>query len=159
MKLYFLRHGLAGDYRDWEGDDDLRPLTAEGEQKMRRTAQAFKRMGLKIDRVLTSPLVRARQTAELALAGLPAGTPLQVDERLGAGFGPELLAELLAEHTEVDSLLLVGHEPGFSLAISALIGGGRVVVKKGSLARLDLDGAPADLQGELVWLIPPKAFD
>jgi phosphohistidine phosphatase len=77
------------------------------------------------------------------------------DPRLEPGFDAEALTDILGEHSESDILMLVGHEPDFSLTVGSLIGGGRVVCKKGGLARVDVVGASSG-GGELVWLLPPK---
>ena len=155
MKLYFLRHGLAGDSREWKGDDFARPLTEEGIAKMRRTADTCAKMELDLQLILTSPLIRAYETAEIIARQLKMLDKLVRDERLGVRFGTKFLAEILAEHSNAASLMLVGHEPGMSETVSQLIGGGRINFKKGTLAYVQLDDAKS-LRGELVWLIPPK---
>lgn len=157
MKLYFLRHGLAGDSSEWKGADFARPLTEEGIAKMKRSADTLAQMELDLQLILTSPLVRAYQTAEIVARQFKMLDKLVKDERLGSGFGIKYLAEILAEHSNVVSLMLVGHEPGISETVSHLIGGGRVVIKKGALAYVELSDAKA-LKGELVWLIPPKVM-
>jgi phosphohistidine phosphatase len=153
-RLYFLRHGLAANRSEWSGDDSERPLTSKGQALMAREAQTIAQLGLQLDLILTSPLVRALQTARIVAEALGMQERLQADERLAPGFGMPALAEVLKERSGVSALMLVGHEPDFSETIGALIGGGRVVCKKGSLARVDLpdDGS---LAGDLVWLIPP----
>jgi phosphohistidine phosphatase len=153
-RLYFLRHGLAANRSEWSGDDSERPLTSKGQALMAREAQTIAQLGLQLDLILTSPLVRALQTARIVAEALGMQERLQADERLAPGFGMPALAEVLKERSGVSALMLVGHEPDFSETIGALIGGGRVVCKKGGLARVDLpdDGS---LAGELVWLIPP----
>jgi phosphohistidine phosphatase len=78
-----------------------------------------------------------------------------LDRRLGPGFDIEQLAAILRDHASARALMLVGHEPSFSETISALIGGGRVVCKKGGLACVDLPDV-SNLSGELLWLIPPR---
>jgi phosphohistidine phosphatase len=156
MRLYFLRHGQA-DRSAWTGMDFDRPLTEEGKERMAQEADTIHQLDLSPDAILTSPLVRALQTAEIVAERLNALDLLVIDERLEPGFGPSDLAEILEELPQADELLLVGHEPDFSETISYLIGGGTIVCKKGSLARVDLiDAGP--LAGELVWLIPPKAL-
>jgi phosphohistidine phosphatase len=65
MKLYFLRHGLAGDQENWHGDDQSRPLTEQGMQAMHHEAETIAKLGLGLELVLTSPFVRAAQTAEI----------------------------------------------------------------------------------------------
>ena len=157
MKLFFLRHGLAGDSSEWKGADFARPLTEEGIARMKLTAETCSRLELDLQLILTSPLVRAYQTAEIIARQFKMLDKLVKDERLGSGFGIKYLAEILAEYSKTDSLMLVGHEPGMSDTVSHLIGGGRVVFKKGALACVELSDAKS-LKGELVWLIPPKAL-
>ena len=157
MQLYFLRHGIAAEGEDWLGDDAARPLTDAGRERVELTAQAMARLGLKFDKILTSPLVRARQTAEIVARRLHAVDRFEEETLLSPGFGPKELSEILRERPSERPLLLVGHEPDFSHTIGHLIGEARVVCKKAGLARVDLcDGQP--LRGDLVWLIPPKAL-
>lgn len=152
-RLYFLRHGLA-DRSEWSGDDFLRPLTARGKQQMLRTAETIASLDLGLDLILSSPLTRAYQTAEIVAEVLGIHDRLASDERLAPGFGPGMLSAILKEQPALAALMLVGHEPDFSETISALIGGGRVVCKKGGLARVDLPEG-GSLDGQLVWLAPP----
>jgi phosphohistidine phosphatase len=155
MELYFLRHGLA-DRSAWSGADDERPLTEEGALRMAREAENLARLDLKLDLILTSPLVRARQTAEIVADRLGLISRLQVDERIAADFGAALLPAMLADHPGASSLLLVGHEPSFSETLRELTGS-KLVFKKGGLARVDLQSSEP-LAGTLVWLLPPKVL-
>ncbi len=154
MRLYFLRHGLA-DRSEWYGPDFERPLTHKGKARMVREAQTIADLDLSLDLIITSPLARAYQTAEIVADELGMLDQLVEDERLAPGFGPGDLPEVLQEYPDTTELMLVGHEPDFSETIGYLIGGGEVACKKGSLARVDLYPGPS-LRGELVWLIPPK---
>jgi phosphohistidine phosphatase len=155
VKLYFLRHGRAMARADWSGDDDLRPLTPEGEAAMAREARTIAAMSLGLKVIVTSPLVRARRTAEIVAEAVGGGLRLIEDDRLAGGFDVEALRAVAAEHGTPKALMLVGHEPDFSTVVGALIGGGRVVCKKGGLARVD--AADGDLEAaELVWLLPPS---
>jgi phosphohistidine phosphatase len=156
MKLYFLRHGRA-DRSAWGGDDFNRPLTPRGIEITEAAAEMMNKLDLGLDLILTSPLVRALQTAEVVAAGLNIMDRLLVDDRISPGFNRADLALIFDEHPDAESIMLVGHEPDFSRTIESIIGGGAVVCKKGSLARVDLTGA-GELSGELVWLIPPKAL-
>jgi phosphohistidine phosphatase len=156
MKLYFLRHGLA-DRSEWAGPDFERPLTERGKAQMAREAETMAELNLDLDLIITSPLTRACQTAEIVAERLEMLDRLIVDERLAYGFDPDKLDEILEAHPDATAIMLVGHEPDFSETIADLIGGGEVVCKKGGLARVDLYGG-ASLQGELVWLIPPKVL-
>lgn len=153
MKLYFLRHGLAGEPSEWRGNDFDRPLTDEGKERMTRQAATIATLDLELDAVLTSPLMRAYQTAEIVARQLKLLGKLVKDERLGPGFNTQQLAKILAAHPKANALMLVGHEPGLSETIGDLIGGGRVVCKKGSLIRVDVNAET--LRGELVWSLPP----
>lgn len=157
MRLYFLRHGLAHAWREWEGDDALRPLTSVGKARMQRETLTIRQLDLKLEVIVTSPLVRAYQTAELVARELRLLDKLVKDERLAPGFNVAQLAMLLQAQRGTRALLLVGHEPDFSETISAVIGGGKVVCKKGSLACVELSDVEM-LQGELVWLLPPKVL-
>ncbi len=155
MKLYFLRHGLAWDREEWKGTDDQRPLTEEGKKRMERVAATLAGLDLELKGILTSPLVRAHQTASIVASALRLKDKLVVDNRLGPGFGKDSLAAILKDHEASEELMLVGHEPGMSETVSALIGGGRIVCKKGGLACVNL-ADPSSLKGNLLWLIPPR---
>jgi phosphohistidine phosphatase len=120
-------------------------------------AEFISKLDLGLDNILTSPLTRAFQTAEIVAEQLGLLDRMEIDDRLSPGFGRADLAEILNDHPRADSIMVVGHEPDFSMTIESLIGGGSVVCKKGSLARVDLTGA-GFLSGELIWLIPPKAL-
>lgn len=155
MKLYFLRHGLAEDRAGWKGDDAARPLTEEGEKRMEREAATIAALDPAPDAILTSPLTRARQTAAIVASAMKSDGKLLTDGRLGLAFDRDRLAEILLDHPGAQALMLVGHEPSFSETISGLIGGGRIVCKKGGLACVKLYEA-RPLKGELLWLIPPR---
>lgn len=157
MIIYFVRHGLAGDPMNWQGDDDLRPLTKKGQEQMAREAEILADLIKDLDIIITSPLVRARQTAEIIAKQMKMEENLVEDPRLAPGFGYGQLEQIVLEQAEAKGLLLAGHEPDFSETISDLIGGGRLVCKKGSLARVDILNLEP-LEGELVWLISPKVL-
>ena len=157
MILYFLRHGLAEDRETWNKDDDLRPLTEKGKQQMQQEAKAISDLVPDLDAIITSPLVRAQQTAEIVASYLGMQEGLVADERLSPGFSVKELGEIIQDYSGSEGLILVGHEPDFSLTLSSLIGGGRLIFKKGGFARVDLLQLEPP-QGELAWLIPPKAL-
>lgn len=169
--LYFLRHGLA-DREAFTGTDDrLRPLTAEGRSRLRQAGGTLRRAGWRPDVLLTSPLARAVQTAEIVAEETGLGDRLLVEESLDCGFGVEDLRRLLARYKGAGEIALVGHEPDFSATVAALTvdadletrldpvfragHAAGIVFKKGSLARVDLIDEEK-LVGELVWLVPPK---
>lgn len=154
MRVYFLRHGKAEDRAAWRGHDDARPLTAAGEKEIRREAKLLSAMDLGLDLVVTSPLARARRTAEIVADELGQGGRLVEDARLAPGFDLRRLEQLLEAHGPAESVMVVGHEPDFSATVAELIGGGDIVMKKGGLARVDVT-APAAGGGQLVWLLTP----
>jgi phosphohistidine phosphatase len=153
MRLFFLRHGIA-DWPDWDpARDHERPLTKDGVKKMKEQARALADLGLKIDAILSSPYARAYQTADIVAGKL--GLEVKAEPLLAPGFNADKLAEIVRAFADDQALLLVGHEPNFSMVIAEITGGGRVQMKKGTLARVDVN---RELQGELVWLLPPKVL-
>jgi phosphohistidine phosphatase len=133
--IWLLRHGEAA-----EGSPDAeRPLTEKGERQARAAGAALARLGVKLDACLTSPRVRAADTARLACKAV--GVEPQDDDRLAEGpFDPN---ELAGDREEV---LLVGHDPDFSMAVHSLTGA-QVRLKKGGLAGIE--------RGELKVLLRP----
>jgi phosphohistidine phosphatase len=153
VRLYLLRHGLA-DWPGWDPDrDDERPLTKAGTAKLRAEARALERLDLGLDAILSSPLPRARESAEIVAARL--GLEVALEPALAPGFDARKLGALLRRFTTARALLLVGHEPDLSGVIAELAGGGRVVLKKGGLARLDLASVERP-SATLVWLVAPR---
>ena len=114
------------------------------------------RLGPRPDVSSRAPLKRAHETARIVVEGLGIEDRLRDDERLAPGFGPAQLEAILDEHRAAKTVMLVGHEPDFSLTIADLVGGSAVVCKKGGLARVDVD--PESGAAELVWLLPPKVL-
>ncbi|HVA36017.1 MAG TPA: histidine phosphatase family protein [Candidatus Dormibacteraeota bacterium] len=156
MELYILRHGDAGE-RDparWP-DDAQRPLSREGRMRMERAGKAFRRLGLRFDVALSSPYVRALETAQ---AALPRATILKT-ESLTPGADPDRVLEELAT-LDGDAVIIVSHEPlcGLLVARSAAPNGLRLRFGKGALCRIDLSRPQAGA-GTLRWVIPARAWD
>ncbi|XHR27018.1 MAG: SixA phosphatase family protein [Chthoniobacteraceae bacterium] len=147
MRLYFLRHGAA-DWPDWPGADDDRPLNAEGARQARLIAEGLRRMHAIPDLILTSPLLRAFQTAGIVADEL--GVRQSDDPALAPGCTPKKLWHLLERHP-LKNVMLVGHEPDFSHLIESLTGA-RVKLAKTGVALVDLE------TGKLLWLFPPKVL-
>jgi len=154
MRLCFLRHGTAAEREEWSGDDALRPLTDKGRRRLARVAELLAGQKLGIETVLTSPLLRCVQTAELVARRIGLDNHVVSDDRLAPGFNRAALATLLRTHAKAGALLLVGHEPDFSDTIGHLIGGARVVCRKGGVACVNLPD-PSAMEGELEWLVSP----
>lgn len=157
MTLYFLRHGDAGPAAP--SNDDARELTADGVAALRRAADLWKRLNLRPDVVISSPLTRARQTAELLCEGIGfAGQPA-LDERLRPGAGWEQLARALADHPGAARVMFVGHEPDLPQVVAQLTGASSVRMRKGGLACVEFYGVPEPGAGELAWLLDPDLYD
>ena len=148
MKLYFLRHGKA-DWPDWDKPDDERPLTQDGKDQVAAVARLLAQLEIS-PAIVTSPLPRASQTAEIA--GEYLHRKVRVDPLLRPGFDAGKLRKLLKDFSG-SSLMVVGHEPDFTRTIFQLTGG-HAKLSKAGVALIELD-APS-MKGELRWLVPPK---
>ena len=157
MMVYFLRHGIAVDAEEWKGREFDRPLTDEGVKKMEREAKTIAKLALELDLIVTSPLVRAKQTADIVASALTLQKRLVEDERVGLGFDSDNLAKVITHHRDANAILLVGHEPSMSQVIGEIIGSATVDMKKGALACVDLFDM-VSLQGQLKFLLPPKVL-
>jgi phosphohistidine phosphatase len=157
MEIYILRHGIAVERgtRGYKKDSD-RPLTKEGEEKMLEIAKTLLEMDLKFDLILSSPLVRAQQTAAIVADEL--GEEVTYSDFLSPGADArELIAELNDEKPQ--QVLLVGHEPDLSQLISLLISGGgnaAIELKKGGLCKLTSEKLTFGQCATLNWLLTPK---
>lgn len=160
MDVYVLRHGLADerDHRKYP-NDDLRPLTPKGIDKLTRQARGLKTMGFSVDLVISSPLVRAVQTAEAIMKGLDIACALRYSETLVPEAHPYLLLEELAsKHSGVGRVMVVGHEPHMSSFVSMVVSGdpnGLIRLKKGALCKLSMPRVDGVRSGRLEWLMTP----
>jgi len=148
MKLYLLRHGKA-DWPDWNKSDDERPLTEEGKVQMAAVAKLLARLEI-APAILTSPLPRASQTADIA--GKHLKQKVRVEPLLRPGFDAGQLKKILKDFSG-DSLMIVGHEPDFTRTIFQLTGG-QTRLPKAGVALVEFE--PGSMKGELRWLVPPK---
>ncbi len=156
MYIYFLRHAIAAESGQFKNDAD-RPLTDEGVKKMQKAAKGMKRLNLGIDRVISSPYVRARQTAEIAAAALGLDKDIQFDDSLTPDAMVSDFLKLLGKIPSNATPLLVGHEPTMSLFIAALVsrsGDTALEMKKGGLSLIRLSQLTRG-GGTLEWLVPP----
>jgi phosphohistidine phosphatase len=160
MNLYLLRHAIAAERDPYKYPDDaLRPLTATGSKKMIRIADALYKMGLQVDLILSSPFLRARQTAEIARKRLHLRKDrlLLIDALAPSGDPGQLIKEIQNKFM-VDRLLLVGHEPDLSNLISLLLSGDTsipVTMKKAGICCLSIAQLVAGKCAGLEWLINP----
>ena len=154
MKLYFLRHGIAEDAHDSMRDYD-RALTEEGREQLSTIAAALQRLQITPALILSSPLVRAQQSAEIVAETL--GCQVTTARELEPGCTLEHLQRLLA-HYNHDTLMLVGHEPDFSALAARLINADErgILLKKAGLIRVEVQGRPQAGRGRLSALLTPK---
>lgn len=157
-EIYLVRHGVAEERGVKWPDDSKRPLTADGMSKMRKSARGLDRVGVKIDVILSSQLVRARQTADILSAELDAHPPIVNVESLAPGATAAALVADLEKHVRKGTrIALVGHEPGIGELAARLIGSRHAIeFKKGAIARIDLDEIPPTGPGDLRWLMTSK---
>jgi phosphohistidine phosphatase len=160
MNLYFMRHGIATPKEDPATDHD-RPLTDKGAKRVRKAAKGVRRLGLSFDVLLSSPLVRARQTAEIVAGLLRHEAAVEEISSLAPESTIDQLIEDLRRYQDRSSLLLFGHEPSLSSAVGHLIGakGGRGVnldFKKGGLCLVEIDAPARPNAGTLRWLLTAK---
>ena len=161
MNLHLLRHGLAADLgTDGIKRDSERPLTSEGREKLHRVTAAMQAMEFSFDLILSSPFLRARQTAEVVADALKARKRMCLEDELACGGDVRELAQRLARiRPAPENLLLVGHEPGLSELVSLLCAGTlqlAVSFKKGGLGRLEVGTLRCGRCATLVWLLTPK---
>lgn len=150
-----LRHGIAEDRDARRLDDADRRLTKGGRERMRAAAKGMVRLGVSPDAVLTSPLTRCRETAEIVCEALGHGAPVQITG-LAPGADLERIAELSAERPDSQELLVCGHQPDLS-DIARELTGGDVLVKKGSLIAIDVHRVRPH-GGTLLAVYPPRAL-
>ncbi len=155
--LYLVRHAIAEDRGDAWPDDAKRPLTRKGIGRMRQIARGLRTLGVEIDLVLASPLVRAKQTAELLANGLKPAPSLTVISALSPGVRPPQAVDAIQPYRKARGLALVGHEPDLGELAAWLIGAkAPLPFKKGGVCRIEFDGPPAQGAGQVSWFATPK---
>jgi phosphohistidine phosphatase len=162
MKLYLLRHGDAAEHGDPRYKENERPLTPKGIQRTKQLAHVLREMEISFDAILSSPLTRARETAEIIARGLKAQENLRFSEHLApSGSMEELVHQVNTIRPAPKSVVLVGHEPYLSGFVSLLCTGGPglpMVFKKGALCRLDLQVLSCAKCASLDWLLQPRVI-
>jgi len=158
MKLYLVRHATAEDANPATDDKD-RTLTDSGKTKMMRAAEGLRKMKIRPLLILTSPLKRAQETAEILANGL-VGVRVEVMAELAPGVDAQIVLEALRSHARHKSVVLVGHQPGLGQLTSLLLTGSDrrcdFEFKKGGVACLDADFSDHPARGVLEWFATPK---
>jgi phosphohistidine phosphatase len=158
MKLYLVRHAIAEDSAGYE-DDSLRPLTEKGRERMKRIAAALMEIGVQPDLIVSSPYLRASQTASILAKALKYREEiLYSDSLVPMGKTDDMIGEINDKYS-VDELMLVGHEPGLSTLASVLLAGDPDIpinFKKGGVCCLSVNDLHDDRKAVLEWLVTPK---
>jgi len=153
LQLYLLRHAHAGDPAKWTGPDSARPLSDKGQSQAVRMGLFLADAGFLPDLIMSSPLVRALETARLVAT--PLGLPIIVSNDLASSLDLDSLDRLLSGAGNPRRPLLVGHDPDFSMLAAELAGVAELPVRKGTLLRIDTRRPLQAGNGVLRWLLPP----
>lgn len=157
MEVYLFRHGIAEDHAA-SGRDADRALTEEGKRKLHKVLKRARKVAVNPTLILSSPLVRAIETAQIAAEVLEYKSEIARTNALLPNATPrDVWAEIRA-HRDEPSILLAGHEPLFSQTVAYLLGSTRAMVefKKGALIRIDFAALGAEPRGVLEWMLTPK---
>jgi len=155
-EIYLVRHAIAAERGSEWKDDTKRPLTERGVSRFKDEVKGLRRLDVALDEIFTSPLVRARQTAELLAAGLDGKPPVKVLDALAPGHTPAAVMTQLARVAKRRRIALVGHEPDLGELAAHLIGAGRALAfKKGGICRIDLGSLTSKQAASLAWFLPP----
>lgn len=157
LELYLIRHGLAAERGPDYPDDSKRPLTSRGMSTLRREAKALNELEITFDLIITSPLVRTRQTADILSEVLNGKPPVATSDALAPAGTPAAVLHELGKHHRKAKIALVGHEPNIGELAARLIGARSALdFKKGAICRIDFDVFPPRGRGDLKWFLPPR---
>ena len=159
MQLLIIRHAIAVPRGTPDIPDDDRPLTKRGRQRFRSAARGMARLVKRPDFLLSSPLPRARQTADIAAREWGKNVEV-IEEQAIAGGSPEAISGVLARYPGESRVAVVGHEPDLSELLAKILGtknDERLTFKKGGAALVELPGSALD-GGSLIWYLPPRAL-
>jgi phosphohistidine phosphatase len=164
MNIYILRHGIAVEPgAPGIKTDAERPLIPKGEQRLRKAATAMEKMGLSFDAIISSPYLRAKQTAEIVAKHFRLQKKLAFSDDLIPGGNPQaLIRQLNGLKPAPDNILLVGHEPYLSRFIALLSSGSpaaTIEMKKGGLCKLEVEELEHGHCATLAWLLTPRQME
>jgi len=157
LELYLIRHGVAAERGEEYPDDSKRPLTSDGIARLRKEAKALETLGVEFDQILSSPLVRARQTADVFSEILKGKPSVANTDALTPAGSPAGVIQELGKHMRKARIALVGHEPNMGELAAHLIGSKiPLPFKKGAICRLDFSVFPPKGKGQLCWFVTPR---
>ena len=157
LELYLIRHGVAAERgKEWP-DDSKRPLTPEGIDRLRKAAHGLDALDITFEQIVTSPLVRTRQTAEILAEELKGKPPIATSDALAPAGSAASVMQELTKYVKSPRVALVGHEPNMGELAAQLIGARNPLeFKKGGMCRIDFDMLPPKGAGTLRWFLTPK---
>jgi phosphohistidine phosphatase len=157
LEVYLIRHGLAAERgKEWP-DDSKRPLTPEGLVSLRKEARALNKLEVTFDQIVSSPLVRTRQTADVFSEELKGHPEIVLSDALAPAGTPAAIIQEIVKYVRKARLALVGHEPNLGELAGELIGARAALeFKKGGICRIDFDVLPPKGTGRLRWFVTPK---
>lgn len=157
LELYLIRHGIAAERGSDYPDDSKRPLTSAGIARLRKEAKALAALDVDFDLIISSPLVRAKQTAEVFAQTMSSRPTVTLSDSLAPAGTPASVFQELAKHMRKARIALVGHEPNIGELAARLIGARTAIeFKKGAICRIDFEVFPPKGTGQLRWFVPPK---
>ena len=157
LELYLIRHGIAAERGEEYPDDSKRPLTSGGLTRLRKEAKALDALGVAFDHIITSPLARTRQTADVFAETLKSKPSVSSSDALAPAGTPAAVIQDLTKHARKQRVALVGHEPNIGELAARLIGARLPMeFKKGAICRIDFETLPPKGLGQLRWFITPK---
>lgn len=157
LELYLIRHGVAAERGDEYPDDSKRPLTSAGISRLRKEAKALDAIGIGFDHIITSPLVRTKQTAEVFAELLKSKPSMSQSDALAPAGTTSAVIQELGKHAKKGRVALVGHEPNIGELASRLIGArAPMEFKKGAICCIEFDVLPPKGIGQLRWFVTPR---
>jgi phosphohistidine phosphatase len=157
FELYLIRHAIAEERGDAWPDDSKRPLTERGISRMRKSARGLESIGVTFDVLLTSPLTRTKQTAEVVASVFDPRPPIVAVDSLAPGASAQSVLADIEKQGKRTKLGLVGHEPGIGELAAKLVGLRRPLeFKKGAVCRIDIETLSTSGSGSLLWFATPR---
>jgi phosphohistidine phosphatase len=157
LELYLIRHGIAEERGDKWPDDSKRPLTPGGISKLRKEARGLGALGDGFEQIVSSPLVRTRQTADVFSEVLKNKPPVVTADALAPAGTPAAVIQEITKHVRKARVALVGHEPNLGELAAQLIGSRTPLeFKKGGICRIDFEVLPPKGVGALRWFLTPR---
>ena len=156
MILYLMRHANAGTVRENPVLDARRALIKDGKEQCMVMARALNALKVQIDTVVSSPMKRSTQTAQFVATELGCEAPVELSQALAPGASFTAFQDMLAKYADREGVLAVGHNPNLFQFLGKLITGNRsaaIRMRKGSIARIDMENHPPRLQ----WLLDPRS--